>query len=180
MSHNNCHVVPIEKSVTIEEMENTQHLILMVQGMGCVNCAMRVRNSLFALKGVAQVEVSHFTAAANIRFNPDLVTLKRLFEAIASAGNDGVYIVQHGLDDLSFIRLAQDRPDDPAHFGLDPEFPSQVARHGVERPRQVLELVPASDLDAAVEIPPADAPGPFYAAGARGRGPPGTATTHLA
>ena len=92
MSHNNCHVVPIEKTVTDEELENTQHLILMVQGMGCVNCAMRVRNNLFALKGVAQVEVSHFTAAANIRFNPDLVTLKQLFEAIANAGNDGRHV----------------------------------------------------------------------------------------
>lgn len=92
MSHNNCHVVPVEKTATAEELENTQHLILMVQGMGCVNCAMRVRNSLFALKGVAQVEVSHFTAAANIRFNPDLVTLKQLFEAIANAGNDGRHV----------------------------------------------------------------------------------------
>ncbi len=89
MSHNNCHVVPIEKMVTAEERENNQRLLLMVQGMGCVNCAMRVRNSLFALKGVAQVEVSHLTAAADVSFNPDLVALKKLFEAVASAGNDG-------------------------------------------------------------------------------------------
>jgi copper chaperone CopZ len=88
MNHN-CHVVPVEKVVTAEEQENSEHLILMVQGMGCANCAMRVRNGLFSLKGVARVQVSHTTAAADITFNPDLVTLNRLFEAVANAGNDG-------------------------------------------------------------------------------------------
>jgi copper chaperone CopZ len=88
MNHH-CHVVPVEKVVTAEEQEHAEHLILMIQGMGCENCAMRVRNGLFSLKGVAQVEVSHLTAAADILFNPDLVALKRLFEAVANAGNDG-------------------------------------------------------------------------------------------
>lgn len=93
MNHN-CHVVPVEKIVTPEERENTEHLILIVQGMGCNNCAMRVRNGLFALRGVVHVEVSHLTAAADIIFNPDLVTQNSLFEAVANAGNDGRHSYQ--------------------------------------------------------------------------------------
>jgi copper chaperone CopZ len=93
MNHN-CHVVPVEKIVTPEEQDNTEHLILVVQGMGCSNCAMRVRNRLFALKGVVSAEVSHLTALANITFNPDLVTQNNLSEAVANAGNDGRHSYQ--------------------------------------------------------------------------------------
>jgi copper chaperone CopZ len=85
----NCHVIPIERIITPEEQENTEQINLMVRGMGCSNCAMRVRNGLFALKGVVYVEVAHSTAIANITFNPELVTLDNLFEAVANAGNDG-------------------------------------------------------------------------------------------
>lgn len=85
----NCHVIPVERIITPEEQENTEQINLIIRGMGCSNCAMRVRNGLFALKGVVQVEVSLLTAVANIKFNPEFVTLDNLFEAVANAGNDG-------------------------------------------------------------------------------------------
>lgn len=87
--NNNCHVIPVEKIISPKELENTEKINLIVCGMGCPTCAMRVRNGLYALSGVIHAEVSHITAIANVTFNPELVTFDSLFEAVATAGNDG-------------------------------------------------------------------------------------------
>ena len=90
MMHNgNCHVPPLEKTPTKEELANTKKLILRVSGMGCVNRAMRVRNALVSQYGVLTAEVDHRTGMALIRHNPELVSPKTLLTGIAAAGNDG-------------------------------------------------------------------------------------------
>jgi hypothetical protein len=48
----NCHVDPVQKTPTVEERQKVQTILLIVRGMGCPNCAARVRNSLLALNGV--------------------------------------------------------------------------------------------------------------------------------
>ena len=63
--------------------------MLGVRGMGCPNCAARVRNRLLGLKGVTEADVDHFTGTADVEFNPNLVTIATLFDAVAQAGNDG-------------------------------------------------------------------------------------------
>jgi copper chaperone CopZ len=93
-----CHVDPVEKIITPEERETLTTIALTVQGMGCPNCAMRVHNGLFALKGVIQAEVSHITATADVVFNPNLVNIIDLADAVANAGNDGrhrYHVVAH-------------------------------------------------------------------------------------
>jgi copper chaperone CopZ len=84
-----CHVEPLQKIATHEEQQATALIRLRVQGLGCPNCAARVRNSLLALKGVTEAEVDHFTGTADVEFNPSLVTIPTLCEAVAKAGNDG-------------------------------------------------------------------------------------------
>lgn len=84
-----CHVQPVERVVTPEELETTKNLSLVVYGMGCPNCAMRVRNSLVSLRGVIQADVDHFTGLANVTFNPSLVEVVDLADAVAEAGSDG-------------------------------------------------------------------------------------------
>ncbi len=84
-----CHVEPVQKIATAEEQQITAFIMLGVQGMGCPNCAARVRNSLLGLKGVTEADVDHFTGTAHVEFNPNLVTIPALFEAVARAGNDG-------------------------------------------------------------------------------------------
>lgn len=84
-----CHVDPLEKFVSPEEQETTTAISLAVWGMGCPNCAMRVHNSLLALKGVIQADVNHVTAMADVVFNPNLLTIFDLADAVANAGNDG-------------------------------------------------------------------------------------------
>ena len=84
-----CHVELIQKIATLEERQATAVILLGVEGMGCPNCAARVRNGLLALNGVTEAEVDHFTGTALVEFNPDLVTIRALCEAVAGAGNDG-------------------------------------------------------------------------------------------
>jgi copper chaperone CopZ len=57
--------------------------------MGCPNCAARVRNSLLGLKGVTEADVDHLTGTADVEFNPNLVEVSALLEAVAGAGADG-------------------------------------------------------------------------------------------
>lgn len=40
----NCHVEPIQKTVTAAERQNLETAFLAGWGLGCVNCATRVRN----------------------------------------------------------------------------------------------------------------------------------------
>ncbi|MBI5567710.1 MAG: heavy-metal-associated domain-containing protein [Chloroflexi bacterium] len=84
-----CHVEPLQKIATREEQQSTTLIRLSVQGLGCPNCAARVRNSLLALKGITEAEVDHLTGTADVEFNPSLVTIPALCEAVARAGNDG-------------------------------------------------------------------------------------------
>jgi copper chaperone CopZ len=87
-----CHVEPLHKIVTDEEQQATTLIMLGVQGLGCPNCAARVRNSLLGLKGVTEADVDHLTGTADVEFNPKLVTIAALFEAVARAGNDGRHL----------------------------------------------------------------------------------------
>jgi copper chaperone CopZ len=84
-----CHVEPVQKIATAEEKQATAVMLLGVQGMGCPNCAARVRNSLLRLTGVTEADVDHLTGTADVEFNPELVTITALFDAVAQAGNDG-------------------------------------------------------------------------------------------
>ncbi len=84
-----CHVEAIQKMVTVEEQQATALIRLGVQGMGCPNCAARVCNSLLALNGVREADVDHLTGLADVEFNPNLVAVPALLQAVARAGNDG-------------------------------------------------------------------------------------------
>ena len=85
----NCHVDPIEKTATAEELENTAVVYLAIFGMGCPRCAMRVRNSLLTVYGVSDAYVDHIMGVGKIVFAPNLTTLSVLIDAVARAGNDG-------------------------------------------------------------------------------------------
>lgn len=90
----NCHVEPAHKKVTAEEYLNRRTALLAISGMGCPNCAGRVRNSLVALYGVTEAVVDHVTGRAEVTFNPTLISLPALTDAVAGAGNDGRHAYQ--------------------------------------------------------------------------------------
>ena len=85
----NCHVEPIRKTATSDEQQTVTTALLAVWGMGCPNCAARVRNSLIALTGVVEAYVDHTAGMAQVNFNPNLTSLPALVEAVAQAGGDG-------------------------------------------------------------------------------------------
>lgn len=86
----NCHVEPIEKTATVAELENSEMVKLAVSGMGCPNCANRVRNSLLVLDGVIDAGVDHEAGIAQVAFNPNIAPIDILIQAVSLAGgNDG-------------------------------------------------------------------------------------------
>jgi copper chaperone CopZ len=90
MNHTgNCHVPPLQKNPTEQELERSEKILLQVWGMGCPNCARRVRNSLVSQQGVVEAEVDHQHGLALIRHNPEMAPLEVLMKAVEAAGNDG-------------------------------------------------------------------------------------------
>ena len=84
-----CHVEPVQKAVTPAEQEHVETVRLAVWGMGCPNCASRVRNSLLSLHGVVYADVDHVNGTARVAFNPELASIDALIGAVGRAGNDG-------------------------------------------------------------------------------------------
>lgn len=53
-----CHIEPIQKEVSAEDRDLAEMVILAVWGLGCENCANRVRNSLLRLDGVVSADIA--------------------------------------------------------------------------------------------------------------------------
>ena len=85
----NCHVEPIQKAVLDSVIKNADTTLLAVSGMGCVNCAARVRNGLVSLEGVHHAEIYLNMGLAEVYFDGKKVTPEILIRAVAEAGNDG-------------------------------------------------------------------------------------------
>ncbi len=85
----NCHVEPVNKDASAEELQEIEVVLLSVSGMGCQNCAARVRNSLVSLKGVVEARVDHTMGMAQVAYNPTLASADDLIAAVALAGGDG-------------------------------------------------------------------------------------------
>ncbi len=84
-----CHVEPVNKTVTAAEQASAHEVLLWGSGMGCPNCAMRVRNSLIQIPGALEANVDHRFGTAQVVYNPELVSVRQLIEAVARAGGDG-------------------------------------------------------------------------------------------
>jgi copper chaperone CopZ len=90
MEHpDNCHVEGIDRQLERGELEDLTDTVLRVSGMGCVNCATRVRNALISKVGVVDARVDHVYGSALVRHNPEMVAAEDLPHLVESAGNDG-------------------------------------------------------------------------------------------
>ena len=81
-----CHVDAVHKSPSIEERQEQAVALLAVEGMGCPNCVLRVRNGLLQVYGVVSAEVDLESGQARVIYNPGLVQPKYLPRAVADAG----------------------------------------------------------------------------------------------
>lgn len=85
----NCHVEPIEKPLDQDALSSAMAAYLAVSGMGCSNCAARVRNGLLSLEGVLLAEIHLEQGVAATAFDPQRVTVEDLIQAVTQSGNDG-------------------------------------------------------------------------------------------
>jgi copper chaperone CopZ len=81
-----CHVDAIHKSASIEERREQAVALLAVEGMGCPNCVLRVRNGLLQVYGVVSADVDLEAGQARVAYNPRLVEPNHLPRAVADAG----------------------------------------------------------------------------------------------
>ncbi len=85
----NCHVEPMEKPLDEAALVSAQAVYLAVSGMGCPNCAARVRNGLLSIDGVLLADVNLGMNIAAAAYDPERVTPEDLTQAVTDAGNDG-------------------------------------------------------------------------------------------
>lgn len=86
----NCYVEPIYKNEAgADQLRNADSALLAIWGMGCPNCATRVRNSLLSVEGVLEAEVYLNMALAEVRYDGRKISPNALVEAVSRAGNDG-------------------------------------------------------------------------------------------
>ena len=89
-----CHVEPIQKVASVDELSEAHIAALAVSGMGCVNCGTRIRNSLLALDGVVSADVDWERGLALVDYVPTRTTVDTLVRAVAAAGGDGYHSYQ--------------------------------------------------------------------------------------
>jgi copper chaperone CopZ len=86
----NCYVEPIYKNmVPVDQLQKADKATLIIWGMGCANCATRVRNSLLSLEGVYGVDVYLNMGIAEVSYEREKTAPKELVAAVTRAGNDG-------------------------------------------------------------------------------------------
>ncbi|MBI5030319.1 MAG: heavy-metal-associated domain-containing protein [Chloroflexi bacterium] len=82
-----CYVEPIAQPILADEPSDARIAKLIVAGMGCRNCATRVRNSLLQVKGVISADVDWKSGLTFVDYVPDQATVKRLIHAVEQAGD---------------------------------------------------------------------------------------------
>ncbi len=87
----NCRVQPVQKISTPEERQGIATVCLDVWGMGCPNCANRVRNRLVVLNGVVSAVVDHSSGLAVVNYNPALVSMQSLLDAVSQGDGPHKY-----------------------------------------------------------------------------------------
>ncbi|WP_124950034.1 heavy-metal-associated domain-containing protein [Sulfuriferula thiophila] len=63
-----------------------QHIVLNITGMTCGGCTNSVKRVLSALPGIGEVNVSLEHANAEVEFDPAVVNIEALKQAIEAAG----------------------------------------------------------------------------------------------
>ncbi len=91
----------IEASGYDPDLESTT---IEVAGMSCATCSTSVRESLESTTGVIEASVNFATDEATVRYNPAMVELATLFDAIEAAGYTPERGADGELDDLTTER----------------------------------------------------------------------------
>lgn len=85
-----CHVDPVKNNVDLKsiDIDKVMAAHLSVGGMGCENCAARVRNSFLLLDGVLTARVDLDEGIAVVVYDPGKVTPHRLLRTVRESRKD--------------------------------------------------------------------------------------------
>ncbi|WP_049984459.1 HAD-IC family P-type ATPase [Halorubrum sp. BV1] len=90
--------------------DRTAHLD--ITGMSCANCSATIQDTLEALDGVASATANYATDEATIEYDPEVVTLREIYDAIESAGYGAVSeTVTVPITDMSCANCAEANAD---------------------------------------------------------------------
>ncbi len=90
MDHDsNCHVEMIHKPFDETDVSAISKASLLVSGMGCHNCAIRVRNALLQLNGVNWVDVDLENGRAQVAYDATRISPDQFMPAVATADPQG-------------------------------------------------------------------------------------------
>ena len=84
-----CHIEPVQKVTSPEDLTDARIVALTVSGMGCINCGTRVRNGLLSLAGVVSADVDWEQGLAFVDYVPAQTNVDAILSAVTAAGNDG-------------------------------------------------------------------------------------------
>ena len=84
-----CHVDPVAKPIDPIRLSEAAISYLLVSGMGCPACAMRVYNALLQREGVLAVDVALTQGVAKVYYDNKVVTPDDMPAAVAAADQDG-------------------------------------------------------------------------------------------
>lgn len=62
---------------------------LAIAGMGCSNCAARIRAALMSIQGVSEAIIDHQQGLGLVTYDPQLVLDTLMVQTVKAAGNDG-------------------------------------------------------------------------------------------
>lgn len=80
-----CHVDPVTGRASADARRDAETLYLGLAGLGCPNCANRVRNALLAVQGVVDVEIDLPAGLATVWRHPGEAEVPDLIFVVADA-----------------------------------------------------------------------------------------------
>lgn len=112
-----CQIEVFSKPLKRDALAHALTAYLLVSGMGCPRCAIRVNNSLLQLDGVLLSGIVLEECLAVVTYDPEVATPSDLIQAVVDAGNDGRHqYAAHILEQVpaaQVLRLhATDMPDE--------------------------------------------------------------------
>ncbi len=84
-----CYVEALDKPIAPGALATARAAYLLIGGMGCPACAMRVRNALLMLDGVVAVHVHLQRGLAQVLYDPAQISPERFPAAVATADPEG-------------------------------------------------------------------------------------------
>lgn len=84
-----CHVVPVVKTANRDQLARARVALLLVRGMGCPTCALRVRNGLLQMDGVVAADVALSSALAKVWYDPGVVQPDVFASGLPASTEDG-------------------------------------------------------------------------------------------